>query len=183
MQGSMLDWPEWADRTPPGERATGTKFSKSYRETQRELRSLFDAMGVSEWRVEDITGSGGDPGVIIRWKDDGEQRCIACDSYETKTSNIREAYLWLKHSRRQSRRPIQTGRDAFAAAALPDGHGSEGGGIAPHLVLGVSQDAGEYEIQEAFRRRAKEAHPDTATESAYDISDLKRAREALLEGD
>jgi DnaJ domain len=51
-----------------------------------------------------------------------------------------------------------------------------------HETLGVSPDASDAEIQRAYRRAAKEAHPDhsNSPEAAEAFQRIKEARDALL---
>lgn len=49
----------------------------------------------------------------------------------------------------------------------------------PHKLLGVRQDASETEIKDAYRKKAKRAHPD-AGGSSKQFDDLKRARDKML---
>jgi curved DNA-binding protein CbpA len=54
--------------------------------------------------------------------------------------------------------------------------------IAPHLVLGVSENASPHEIRRAYRRRARELHPDVNDDpdAAWAFGELRAAYEALM---
>lgn len=180
MDGDILNWPDWADRTPPEERSDTSKFDYGFRETKSELRGLMDRMGVDKWHLSDVTGSHGDPGVVVRWENNGTPHAVACDKYQYKGDNLREAYLWIKHERTQGNRPVKTGQDQMAAAQLPSGNEDEPavavGNIVPEDVLGVKKNANQSEIKNAYRERVKEAHPDTG--DGGDAVELQRVKAA-----
>jgi len=50
----------------------------------------------------------------------------------------------------------------------------------PHEILGVAPDAPEPTVKGAFRELVKDAHGDQGGNDAYDVSELKRARDAML---
>ncbi|WP_049979350.1 J domain-containing protein [Halolamina rubra] len=186
-----VDWPDGFERTSPGERDTASKFSTGFRKSKRDLKKEMERMDVDHWRLDDVTGSGGDPGVVVRWTADGVDHAVACDAYESKTANLRSAYLWIKETRKRGDRPVVTGQDEFAAAQLPPGEGEEpivagaaddGLDREPHEILGVSPDAPEPVIRGAFRELAKEGHGDQGASEKYDVQELQQARDELLEG-
>ena len=185
-----VDWPDGFERTPPGEREKITKFSTGFRKTKRDLKKEMERMGVDHWRLDDVTGSGGDPGVVVRWTADGVDHAVACDAYASKSSNLRSAYLWINETRKRGDRPVVTGQDEFAAAQLPPGDGEEpivAGGVddgldrEPHDVLGVAPDAPEPVIRGAFRELAKEGHGDQGGSEKYDVQELQQARDEMLD--
>lgn len=175
---SLLNWPNGMERTPPDERQTGQKFSKSFSSTKSELGREFDRMDVDEWRLDDVSGSGGDPGVVLRWKKDGNEYAVACDAYTTKSANLRSAYLYINETRMREKRPVETVEDAFAAARLPPSNGGEGvvvaGSRPAHEVLGIPQDASDEEAKQAYREQAKEAHTDQGG-STEEFQELREA--------
>lgn len=178
-QDSLLDWPEGIERTPPGERENTTKFSSNFSRSKKDLRKEFDRMGADEWRIEDVSGSHGDPGVIVRWKMDGEEYAAACDAYENKKDNLREAYLWVHETRMRSDRPVETAEDDFAAAKLPSGDATPAPEVPPNVVLEVSPNASDETVKEAYREKAKSAHADQGG-SNEQMKRLNRAKEAML---
>lgn len=176
---SLLNWPDGMERTPPAERETGQKFSKSFSATQSELGREFDRMEVDEWRLDDVTGSGGDPGVVLRWKKDGNEYAVACDAYNTKSANLRSAYLYINETRMREKRPVETVEDAFAAARLPSGDGADAIAAtdeAAHEILDVPRDATDAEAKAAYREQVPDAHPDGDGSSA-EFQRLKAALE------
>jgi hypothetical protein len=175
----LLDWPDHIDRTPSGERTSTSKFDTSFSKTRGQLKKEMARMDVDEWRLEDVTGSHGDPGVVVRWLKDGDEYAAACDYYTSKKDNIRSVYLWLKETRKRNDRPVETAEDNFAAARLPSGQPIEADGDLPHEVLEVPQDATEEEVRDAYREKAKDAHDDQGGSTAEMVA-LNSAKEAML---
>jgi len=182
MQESMLNWPEEFERTPPEQRETVTKFSKTYRETKSDLKTEMKRLGVESWTMDDVSGSSTDPGVVVRWRKDGTDYAVACDAYARKTSNLRATYLWLNETRMRNQRPVETGQDDLAAAALPGGEEPVEGAVPPHVILEVPPDAGDEEVQQAFREKAKETHSDMGG-SNKQFKRVKSARDQMLDSE
>lgn len=184
MSSSLLNWPTGMERTPPEERENTRKFSASFRDSKSDLNDEMGRMDVDEWRLDDVTGSGGDPGVVLRWKDAGHEYAVACDAYETKSSNLRSVYLYIKETRKRNDRPVQTGNDEFAAARLPSGDGASGGGVTEktdRALLGVGPDASESEIKDAYRDKVKTVNPDKPDGDAELFKQVQAAYERLTE--
>lgn len=151
---SNLDWPDGFERTPEAERERTHKFQAGAGQTKKEIDGEMGRLEVSEYRLE--TGSGSDPGVVLRWRKDGRDHAVACDHYASKSSNLRAVYLWVNETRMRSDRPVWTGQDEFAAARLPSGDedvivADDGTAQEPHEVLGVDPEAPEATIP---RRRS-----------------------------
>ena len=173
---SLLNWPEGIDRTDPEDRDDCNKFSVSLAKTRRDLSTEMDLMGVDQWRIEEVGGGGGDPGVVVRWKDDGVEYAAACDKWDTKTANLREAYLWVNETRMRSQRPVETADDSFAAARLPSGDEDSldlPAKTEAMAILGVEPGADDERIKEAYRARIKDAHADQggSSEAAKEVID------------
>jgi len=175
----MLNWPEGFQRTPPGKRESTPKFSKSFSGTKTELDAEMERLGVDGWALDDVSGSSGDPGVVVRWRKDGTDYAVACDFYTSKTDNLRATYLWLNETRMRNQRPVETGQDQLAAAQLPSKDADVAADPEPHVVLGVEPDADEDDVMDAFREKVKEVHPDYGGSQAA-FSRVKRARDKLL---
>jgi hypothetical protein len=181
-----LDWPVWADPTPEAQREQATKFDTGQRQTERELQSQMERMDVSAYHLGKATGSGGWPGVVVRWKKDGREYAVCCDKYTSRTSNLRAIYLWVSETRLAGDRPVRTGQDQMAAAALP-GETAAGAAVAapdperePHEVLEVAPDASEPVVKAAYRQKSKEAHGDQGG-STEAMKRLNAAKEAMLD--
>jgi hypothetical protein len=189
-----LDWPPAFERTEPRERSPIRKFSATVSETTEALAAEMRRLDPTEWRVS--TGSGGrhtktnglpnasanpdDPGVVLRWSDDGEQFAVGCDASPRLRDNLRTVYLWVRETRLRGDRPVVTGSTEFAAARLPAGDDAEPAGPPPHEVLGVDPDAPAAVVEAAARALITETHPDQGG-SATELQRVKRARDRLLD--
>lgn len=179
-----LDWPTGFDRTPPDDRKSTSKFSTNFRSTKSDIKTEMERMGVDHWRLDDVTGSGGDPGVVLRWTMDGTDHAVACDAYTAKRDNLRSVYLWVNETRMRSDRPVVTGQSAFAAAELPSGDEEDaivvaGPGEQPHEILGVAPDAPDGVIRAAAREQKKQHHPDNDGTTA-EFQRIVEAEEQIL---
>jgi len=182
---TRLDWPSSIDRTPPEQRKSGSKFSVMFSVTRGDLTDEVERLGADKWRIDHITGSGGDPGVVLRFTRDGTDHAVACDGYETKSANLRELYLWVEETRMREKRKAEGASDAFAAARLPSGDGpSEDDPLAnidPYEVLGVQPSASESVVEAVVRQRKGEAHPDSGG-SQLELQKVEKAEEMILNG-
>ncbi len=176
-----IDWPSWATKTPSSERENTNKFSSNFRTSKRDLKAEMRRMDVDRWTLEDVTGSSGFPGVVVRWTLDGVDYAVACDRYTTKRDNLRESYLWIKETRKRADRPVQTGEDEFAAARLPSAGEVVEAAPSPYVVLEVEPDADREAIRDAYRERIKTAHPDNGGSEA-EFKQVKQAFETLQDG-
>lgn len=195
-----IDWPPALERTSPAERKHTHKFSVTFHEALEDIGAeLENRIGADDWRVSTAAAhrkSDGmpyadanpdNPGVVIRWTKDGQQYAVACDRYTDWRDNARAIGLYLREKRKMSHRPVTTGQDEFATAALPSGNeeaivaaapGSNGQD--PHDVLGVDAEAPESAIQDAAQARVKETHPDQGGDRE-EYQAVIEAKEALLD--
>ena len=85
-------------------------------------------------------------------------------------------------------RPVSTGGDEFAAAQLPPADEDAIAAPAvsadpePHEVLGVAPDAPEPVVIGAFRELVKEGHADGGGAEEFDVDEIRKARDAMLDG-
>lgn len=183
MSSSLLNWPSFADRTEPHARKSGQQFDVSFRRTKKDIKKAFERLGVDEWHIDSVTGSSGDPGVVLRWQDGEQTYVAACDEYAAKKANLRALYLWLEETRKAGDRPIKTARGSMAAAALPGGSESEEiamGEATARNILDVDAGATQADIKEAFREKVKVAHPDQGGSEA-ELNTVRSAYERLLD--
>ena len=179
MSESMLRWPAGVDRTPADERKSTSKFDVGFSRTKKEIRKELQRMGAGKWNLDTVTGSGDDPGVVLRWIDGGDEYAIACDAYASK-ANTRALYLWIEETRKRSNRPIETAQDDFAAAALPSADDDAvAAGPPPHEVLEVAPDASEETIKAVARRKLANTHPDNGGDEA-EYKRIQNAKKAML---
>jgi hypothetical protein len=183
MNSQMLNWPDGIERTPATERESASKFSTGLRQTKKDLRTEMRRLDADEWRLDDVSGSGGDPGVVVRWVKDGNEYAVACDGYDTKKANLRETYLWINETRMRQKRKAHTARDSFAAAQLPPGEGQSPEEVVavepeepPHEVLDVAPDAPDEIVKAAARQKASAVHPDN--DDGGDREEFKKIQDA-----
>jgi hypothetical protein len=181
-----LDWPVWADPTPEAQRENTHKFDSTQRRTERDLQKEMERMNVTTYHLGKTTGSGSFPGVVARWGKDGQEYAVCCDKYSVRADNLRAVYLWVHETRLAGDRPVRTGQDQMAAAALP-GETASGAAVAapdpdrePHEVLEIQPDAGDRIVKAAYREKAKDAHGDAGGSTA-EMKRLNAAKEALID--
>lgn len=183
-----LDWPPELERTPAADRSHTTKFNVTITRAIDDLGTQMDRLGVDDWRLSTSMDHQSqdpnypyssqpepdDPGVVVRWRKDGEQFAIGADQYDRVRDNVREIGLYVAEKRKMETRPITTGRSEFASARLPPGDEERQSIVVadqpPHDVLGVSPDAPESVVRAAARQLKKEHHPD----AGGDESEFKR---------
>jgi DnaJ-domain-containing protein 1 len=112
-----------------------------------------------------------DTGVAVYFTLDGQQRCIPCDKWIRLEDNVHAIELTVEALRGLSRWGAKEMVNAAFAGfeALP-----EGGDDPWHVTLGVSPVASIDEIEAAYRRLAKQLHPDLGG-NAEDFHALERA--------
>lgn len=177
-----LSWPEGFPRSQ--RRETGrfkTTLSAALTNVRDSLR-LF--AGDSGKRVENVVLSSNvslgmekptDPGVAVWFVWDGEQRCIPVDRYDTPAANLQAIHHVLEARRVELRHgTLALVRATFRGftAALP------APGRKPwHQVLGVRPSATKVEVDGAYKRLARERHPDVAGGSDALMAELNAARD------
>ena len=199
-----VDWPAWADRTPPRERTRTSKFSVTLHQAIDDLETeLENRLDVDDWRLSTAAphrksdglpyadSNPDDPAVAVRWSKDGEQYCVAADEYTRVRDNVRAIGLYISEKRKMSNRPVRTGQDEFATARLPSGDEDDDvvavGAGEPDLdddraaeLLGVSPDASDRLVKTAFEEQVKRAHGDQGG-NLTDATRLQEARDTLLD--
>jgi hypothetical protein len=175
-----LNWPAEFERTEAVRRKSGSKFSTNFQRTEGQIGDAMDRMGVDHWSLNHERGTNGDPGVVVRWTDDGTDYAVACDAYRKKRANIRALYLWIEETRKRGNRPVETGQSDFAAAALPGpGEDAVAAGPPPHEVLGVTPDAPDAVTEGAARSLKREYHFDNGGDSEQ-FKRVTKAEQAML---
>lgn len=194
-----IDWPAWADRTPPDDRSRGG-FSVSLSRACSDIETEMGRLGVDGWRLSTAapnrddkpypyaSANPSDPGAVLRWSRDGDQRAIPCDAYETLRDNVREIGFYVKEKRKASKREVARGQDEFATAALPSGHSGDrpevnvGSAEEAAEILGLATpDVSERMVEVATEERVQEAHPDKGGD-AREFQRVIAAKEVLLDG-
>ena len=191
---SPLYWP--AGRPRSRFRSTpqfGTGFSQRRREftvgdALSALQGELDRLGATDivlssnldLRLDGLPRSGQanptDPGAALYFKLKGRDTVLACDRWAKVQDNIFAIAKHIEALRGMDRWGVGTLEQAFAGyQALP----------APEQwwdVLGVGCQATTAEIEAAYRRLARAAHPDTGGSDAS-MSRLNAARDQALQND
>ena len=195
-----IDWPDFAERTEPRRRERTSKFSVTLAQALNDIEAeLEDRLNVTDWRLSTAAphrkkdgrpyadANPDDPGVVVRWSNDGEQYCVAADHYTDLRDNARAIGLYITEKRKMGNRPVKTGQDEFATARLPPGDDSKqvvvagtGEVEAPHEALDVDPSAPDEVVKAAFRAKSKQVHPDQGGSRA-EWQRLQNAREAMLD--
>ncbi len=130
-------------------------------------------------RLDGLPRSGlsnpADPGAAVYFRLEGKPRCLACDRWDRVAGNIAAIAAHVDALRRIERYGVGTLAQAFEGYTA----------LAPTwldwwLVLGVKQDATLDQVEEAFRRLAREHHPDVGGDHDR-MAELTRARDAARE--
>jgi len=177
-----LAWPEGLPRT--GQK-TASQFRTSLSAALENVRKSLTAFGSDTGKpvkdvviTSNVAGITFDPpadkGVAVWFEWDGERRCIAVDRYEKVQCNLQAIHHILEARRTEMRHGgLHIVRQTFKGfAALP----------APEQwwqILGVGMQATAAEINEAYRKKARTAHPDTGGSEA-DMARLNAARDQGL---
>lgn len=121
-----------------------------------------------------------DPGVAVYFELEGRAQCIPCDRWKTVEENARAIWKSIEALRGLERWGAKSFVDAAFRGfeALP----APGSANTPHwtAVLGVSRNASRSDIEAAYRRKAREVHPD-AGGSTEAMAALNAARTEALQ--
>ena len=180
-QAFPLQWPDFIPRST--RRETGqfkTSLPAALENVRRSLRLFGSDSGKPTSAVvlsSNVTlghEKPADPGIAVWFKWDGEQRCIPVDRYASPAANLQAIHHILEARRVELRHGtlalVRASMRGFQALAAP--------GRTPWWeVLGLAATASSEEIEIAFRRLARERHPDIAGGSHELMADLNRARD------
>jgi hypothetical protein len=116
-----------------------------------------------------------DSGVAVYFKFDGKDQVLACDKWNRVADNLAAIAAHLGALRGQERWGVGSIEQAFAGyVAL-----NEKTEPTCFEVLGISGDATELQIMDAYRRKARETHPDNGG-TAEEFSAVVRAKDIAL---
>jgi len=189
-----IDWPDEFERTDPSDREP---YSGGFRVTRSTaFGNVLDELrtwdGVTDVQLDSgaehqkrnpnkpyANASYDDPGVVVRFTKDGEQMAAACDRWDNPRDNGQDLYHYLHETRMQEQRGTVTGQSEYDKLRLPSGDEAVAADPPAHKVLGVSPDATEAEITDAYRERVKETHSDQGGDTES-FKRVQRAKEQLL---
>ncbi|SFS63375.1 J domain-containing protein [Halostagnicola kamekurae] len=200
---SRLDWPTELERTDSTNRERTTKFDVTLGNAIKDIKREMDRLDVDDWRLETAmpqrktdglpyasAAEPEDPGVALRWTDDGEDYAIACDHYTRVRDNTRAIGLYLREKRKMENRPVTTGQSEFATARLPPANEDA---IAappassddefqeePHEILEISPDASDDVVKAVARRKSADVHPDSDAPDVEEYKRIQKAKDAML---
>lgn len=194
-----IDWPSWAERTPKDERSSGGGFSVTLARACKDIKKEMERLDVDGWRLSTAAShrqsdglpyrdaSPSDPGVVLRWTKDEDQRAVPCDYYNDLRDNVREVGLYIKEKRKVSQRNVVRGQDEFATAALPPGDDEGYPEVSVNTpeeaaeILGLtSPDVPERLVEVAVQEKKKQAHPDSGEGGRRELALVLAAEEVLL---
>ena len=202
-----LQWPDGYPRTDPSERDSYPgDISLTRKESFQSIVDELERWGATDVRISTASthykdrpniphqhDKPDDVGVVARFRRiDGpadEGYAIACDRWETQRECARAISLYARRKRLAERCGVTTADSEFETARLPPGDESGPDVIAvepepdrePHEIMGVAPDAPDLVVNGAFRELVKEAHGDQGGSDQWDVSELKRARDELLD--
>jgi hypothetical protein len=185
-----LQWPAGWPRTSDGAKKVSSPFRTTFDKARRELLAELARLGardivISSWlplrndgfpRADAAKRAIADPGVAVYFTLRKRQMVMARDAYWSVHDNLRSIGLAIEHLRGLERHGgaamMERAFDGFAQIEAPGAkHWS--------LVLNVARDAGAAQINEAFRRLARERHPDQGGSEAM-MAELNVARDRAL---
>lgn len=203
VQAHPLQWPRGRPRRNASNRKSPKFNKKEWRAGEAEghgwheakdltiadaVKRLFDEMDrirarsvvISsnlEIRQDGLPRSGQrapvDPGVCVYFELAGKPRAMPCDTYTSVTGNIAAIAAHVAATRAIERHGVATVAEMFEGfAALP----APGAGRPWWEVLGIPSGATPEQIEDAYRAKAKEHHPD-AGGSSDRMAELNRARQ------
>lgn len=178
---------EWPDNQPRTKRPVSSRYGHhTLREVRDYLtdevrrlggRSLVISTNMKTRKDGGVYSNAREPedsGVAVYFQRNEKPVCLACDHYARVWENTYAIARTIAALRQISRDGVSDFLDrAFQGfVAIPETTGTSW-----YDVLGVSPDATEDEIRQAFRSRMKTAHPDTETGSHEQVLELQRAME------
>lgn len=194
---NAIDWPSEFERTDPQDREA---YSGGFRVTRSTaFQNILDELrtwdGVTDVQLDSgaehqkrdpnkpyANSSFDDPGVVVRFTKDGEEMAAACDRWDSPRDNAQDLYHYLNETRMQEKRGTVTAESEYEKLRLPSGDEDPVVADPPaHAVLGLDRDASPTEIEDAWRERVKEAHPDHGGTEEH-VQRVHEAKEKMLNG-
>jgi hypothetical protein len=179
-----LQWPKDWPKTEPGKRESGIRFKNvtlagALNGLQDEVRRLGGKNLVLSSNYTLGNTSPKEAGVVAYFDYEGKQVAMPCDRWNKLEANVRAIALTIEAMRGMERWGAKHMIAAMFSGfrALPERTSQD-----PWEILGISDYATEKEILDAYRRKAKESHPDHggSSEKFNAVSDAKDIALATL---
>lgn len=187
MSNTIPPFPlSWPDGVPRTERRASSQFRTSLSAALKNVAASLQAFGRDSGKpVTEIvlsSNAGGlsleqpkDTGVAAWFDWDGQQRCIAVDRYPKVEDNLQAIHHVLEARRTEMRHGglhvVRQTFKGFTALPAPPGKRSW------REVLQINAtNVSVKDIDEAYRRKAVDAHPDKGG-STEQMAELNRARQ------
>lgn len=183
-----LTWPDHIERSPRREAGRfQTSLNGALKNVEDSLRKFATD---SNRKIESLVISSNyalgdrkpaDPGVAVWFTWDGMQVCIPVDRYSSVEANLQAIHHVIEARRTELRHGtlalVRATFKGFQALPPPTSAGRRSW----REVLGFppNADVGRNVIENAYREKAKKAHPDTGGSSEA-MHELQRAREEAL---
>lgn len=148
---------------------------KSWSETRDDILEALRKWGIPREDVEFPLYRDAQQKVVLRFTLNRKWVVVECNRFPTPEQNLRALYAAIDDTRLAYQRGIGPIVATIATAfALPSGQRT------PEEVLGVPAGTKDQAaLREAYRKRAKETHPDVVGGNAEEFKRLQRAAEAL----
>jgi len=186
-----LLWPQGRKRTP-AHQVTLSRFDVPPSQAQREMIEEIQRMGGRSIVIstnqrakldgtlyaKDLNRTPDDAGVAVYFERKGQRVCFCCDRYHRVWENMRAIGKSIEAMRGIERwgsaEMLDCAFTGFVALPAPSDESEWWN------VLGVSRSATVAEIENAYRAKAKLAHPDLGG-SAADMAALNQAKDSAME--
>jgi hypothetical protein len=175
-----LQWPKSWPRTAHDKRESGSQFKQTLSGALAGLREEIRRLGGKNLVLSSNYTLGNEhpkeQAVVAYFEYDGKQVAIPCDRWAKLEANVRAIALTI-----QAMRGIERWGAKHMIAAMFTGFRAlhERSGEDPWEILGVSDGATEKQILDAYRDKAKIAHPDHGGSSA-DFNRITEAKDTAL---
>jgi hypothetical protein len=175
-----LQWPKAWPKTEPSKRESGQQFKQTLAAALAGLREEIRRLGGKNLVLSSNYTLGNEhpkeQGVVAYFEYEGKPIAIPCDRWAKLEANVRAIALTVEAMRGIERWGAKhmivamfTGFRALHDRTTED----------PWKILGVNENATEKQILDAYREKAKTAHPDRGGSSA-DFNRVNEAKDAAL---